>query len=95
MPAMRSAFDAIPLVVVQADDHSALDFRVMMRGGGFDRVCAPNIWVDGMRGAQEMLASISTTDVVGIEVYRRFGSAPASYQSGNTRCGVILIWTGG
>ena len=92
MASMRTAFEFVPSVVVQAEGGSAFDFRVLMPADLGGR-CAPTIWVDGMRGAQEMLASMNVADVLGIEVYRRFGSAPAKYQAGNSRCGVILIWT--
>ena len=90
---LRAIFESVPSVVVQPDGRSAVDFRVLLRGGGFERTCSPNIWVDGMRGAQEMLASMNTADVIGMEVFRRFASAPSVYQTGNSRCGVILIWT--
>ena len=90
---LRAVFESVPSIVVQPDVRSGVDFRVLLRGGGFERTCSPNIWVDGMRGAAEMLPSINAADLIGMEVFRRFASAPSVYQTGNSRCGVILIWT--
>jgi hypothetical protein len=92
MPFLRTAFQAIPSIVVNTAGRSVIDFRIMMTGG-IDGLCAPTIWIDGMIGSADMLGAILPTDVTGIEVYRRFASAPAKYQSGNARCGVVLVWT--
>jgi hypothetical protein len=88
---VRSAFQAIPSVVVSSVGRSALDFRVVLMNGA--RPCTPPVWIDGVLGAQDMLSGIQTTDIIGIEVYHRFNTTPAKYQAGAGDCGVILVWT--
>jgi hypothetical protein len=61
-----------------------------------DPYCDPTIWLDGMRQPQRE-TSLNTIvfpeRVVALEVYGRTLEAPVQFQS-NSRCGVILIWTG-
>jgi len=72
----------------------------VIRGGGFSRAsislrggCTPRYVIDGMllTGRVEIDDLISAVEVEAVEVYHR-ASVPLRY-SGQTTCGVIMIWT--
>lgn len=73
---------------------------IMHRGGagagapGTGRECAPNVFVDGLRVRSTDLDLMTTPDrVVGMEVYTSIADVPPEYNVGNSRCGVIVVWT--
>ncbi|WP_353267184.1 hypothetical protein, partial [Gemmatimonas sp.] len=69
--------------------------RILMRGFGLTAYCSPDIWLDGMRLANDgsMDSFISPQWLRAVEVYPRSELAPAQY-TGMSGCGVILLWSG-
>lgn len=69
--------------------------RILMRGFGLTAYCSPDIWLDGMRLANDgsMDSFISPQWLRAVEVYARSEMAPAQY-TGMSGCGVILLWSG-
>ena len=66
---------------------------------GVDK-CRMEIYLDGVRfypltGANSSFINdyVQSNEIAGIEVYPRSVTSPPKYQSLNSRCGVILIWT--
>ncbi len=59
------------------------------RGGG----CAPDWVVDGLPATLSSTPSMSTTGIIGIEIYRSLSETPAEFLKSDAQCGVIAIWT--
>jgi hypothetical protein len=63
-------------------------------GGGY---CSPDVFIDGMRvsnGAAELEALVIPAEIRGMEIYTRAGVIPPEFQSLNSGCGSLVIWTG-
>ena len=68
-----------------------------MRGTGFQRFCAPTVFIDGARvfnSGGDLDAIVNVQDVRAIEVYTRGSSVPIEF-SNLDGCGSLVVWTGG
>lgn len=73
----------------------AFGSRVLMRGTGFARYCAPAVFLDGMKVWSEgdLDQLVSANDVRAVEVYTRASNVPPQFNTMDG-CGSIVIWTG-
>jgi outer membrane cobalamin receptor len=71
--------------------------RSLGQGGVMLQQCTPTTFIDGVRFAPDISGGIDVLlrpqEVHGIEVYRNLASAPQQFQTLDSSCGVILIWT--
>jgi Carboxypeptidase regulatory-like domain len=68
--------------------------------GANPTACYPDVWLDGIKvytfdsGMRLFdLSSLTTNDVAAIEVYVGAARIPIQYNTSNSSCGVLLIWT--
>lgn len=76
---------------------SGMGWQVLMRGSGFQQLCAPALFLDGMRVLNEdgnLDQFINPMDVRAVEVYTRGSNVPPQFTT-LSGCGSIVIWTGG
>ncbi|GAC1513892.1 MAG: hypothetical protein NVS1B4_00290 [Gemmatimonadaceae bacterium] len=86
-------FTSIPGVTVSPTG-SGSDYSILMNRGS-SGPCQPVIYLDHMRfdpGTVDLNSMVRTDEILGIEVYKGGGSAPAEYGA-NNGCGVIVILT--
>lgn len=71
--------------------------RILMRGSGFQAMCSPTVYIDGMRvfnNDGDLDAIVNVQDVRAMEVYTRGSSVPIEFQNLDG-CGSLVLWTGG
>ncbi len=56
-------------------------------------VCAADWVLDGMPATMSSTPALPVVGIVGIEIYRSPGEAPAEFLKADSQCGVIAIWT--
>jgi hypothetical protein len=60
------------------------------RGG----ICLPHMFIDGRQASVAQLASLSSADVLAVEVYKDGTQVPAAFQRPRDDvCGTIVVWT--
>lgn len=55
--------------------------------------CSPAFIVDGSAAAYSTDVSMSTADIIGIEIYRTPSETPLEFLGAESACGTIVIWT--
>jgi hypothetical protein len=67
----------------------------LSRGKGFaGGMCIPAIYLDGTRlPDNDINDAVTTSNLVGIEVYTSANAAPVEFQQFNGGCAVIVAWT--
>ena len=68
---------------------------LLMRGSGLQPLCAPQLWLNGMRMPNDgsLDGFIMGTEVRAVEVYTA-SFVPFQYGNSMSGCGAILVWTG-
>ncbi|HJS42889.1 MAG TPA: TonB-dependent receptor [Gemmatimonadales bacterium] len=56
-------------------------------------ICAADWVVDGMPATYSSSPAMPVVGIVGVEIYRSPGEAPAQFLKSDSQCGVIVIWT--
>lgn len=56
-------------------------------------ICAADWVVDGMPATNSSTPAMPVVGIVGVEIYRSPGEAPAQFLKSDSQCGVIVIWT--
>lgn len=56
-------------------------------------ICAADWVVDGMPATMSATPALPVVGIVGVEIYRSPGEAPAEFLKADSQCGVIAIWT--
>ena len=61
------------------------------RGG----TCTPTVWLDGVLASYGNLLDLTTSEVVGLEVYTRAFAVPSGFveKGVDRKCGAIIAWT--
>ncbi|HEV2670832.1 MAG TPA: carboxypeptidase regulatory-like domain-containing protein [Gemmatimonadales bacterium] len=56
-------------------------------------ICAADWVLDGLPATMSSTPALPVVGIVGIEIYRSPGEAPAEFLKADSQCGVIAIWT--
>jgi TonB-dependent Receptor Plug Domain len=74
----------------------SVQFRSGGAGAADGRACAPNFFLDGnllMGNGPETLATLSISEVYGVEVYKSALDVPPEFSGVDTSCGAVVVWT--
>ena len=72
-------------------------YIVQLRGAAnmANEACTPNIFVDAVPLGRDsgLFSDILSFDIEVVEVYRGASEVPGEYSGGDSRCGVVAVWT--
>jgi hypothetical protein len=93
-----SLFSAFPSLAIQPVGYGQRYYLTLPLGGSR---CVANLWIDGKQmqtnlnpiGGYTMLWDLHPDQIAAVEVYPHGASVPFAFQSVNSTCGVVAIWT--
>jgi len=72
-------------------------YVVQMRGSAnlANDACQPVVWVDGVKWGTDGSAftEVMAFEIEAVEVFRGAAEVPGEYAGGDSRCGVVVVWT--